>query len=79
MLVHVAIHAEAGNASAVAQRFAFVEGLTLREVEGEDRLIGTLRVSDSCPLDDVIRLFTTDPAVVGVHHLASEENGCDAE
>ncbi len=79
MLVHVAIHANAGNASAVAQRFAFVEGLTLREVEGEDRLIGTLRVSDSCPLDDVIRLFATDPAVVGVHHLATELSECVAE
>jgi hypothetical protein len=73
VLVHVAIEAEAGTASAVAQRLAFVEGLSLREVEGENRLIGTLRVPDSCPLDDVIRLFRADSAVVGVHHLATEE------
>ena len=61
-------------ASAVAQRLAFVEGLTLREVAGEDRLIGTLSVPDRCPLDDVIRLFRADSAVVGVRHLATEGN-----
>jgi len=73
VLVHVAIEAEAGTASAVAQRLAFVEGLTLREVEGENRLTGTLKVPDSCPLDDVLRLFRADSAVVSVHHLATEE------
>ena len=79
MLVHVTIEAEAGAASAVAQRLAFVEGLILREVEGADRWIGTLRVSDSCPFNDVITLFATDPAVAGAHHLVTEENECVAD
>ena len=74
MLVHVAIEAEAGAASAVARRSAFVEGLTLSEVDGEDRLTGTLKVPDGCPLDDVLRRFATDPGVVGVHRLATGEN-----
>ena len=79
MLVQVTIEAEAGTASAVAQRLAFVEGLTLREVEGENRLVGTLKVRDDYPLDDVLRLFAADSAVAGVHHLATEENECAAE
>jgi len=79
VLFHVAIDTEAGTASAVAQRLAFVQGLVLREVEGGNRLTGTLSVPDSCPLDDVMRLFTADSAVVRVHHLATHENECAAE
>ena len=75
MLVHLAIEAVTGTASVVARRLAFVQGLTLHSVEGEDRLVGSLRVSDGCPLGDVIRFLGADPAVVNVRHLATEENG----
>lgn len=75
MLVHVAIETETGAAPVVAERLAFVKGLTLHEVEGGDRLIGMLRAPDRCPIGDVLRFFRTDPAVVGVHHLATEESG----
>jgi len=75
MLVHVAIETESGAASVVAQRLAFVQGLTLHEVEGEDRLSGMLKARNRCPIGDVIRFLTADPAVVGVLHLATEENG----
>jgi hypothetical protein len=74
VLIHVAIEAAAGAAAAVAQRLAFVKGLTLREIQNESRLIGTFNVPDSCPLDDVLRMFRAEPAVLAVHHLATNEN-----
>lgn len=66
MLVRLSIQAEAGKAFHVAQRFAFVEGLTLREVGGEDRLEGTLRVPDGCNVADVIEGLAVQPAVARV-------------
>jgi len=74
VLIHITIEAEAGGAAGVARRLKRVRDLDLRGLEGEDRLVGTLPVGESCPVADVVRLFTADPAVRRVHHLVSQRD-----